>query len=378
MQGTLAAVVWAARKRRRFAITSRVVVSVLMISTTVAVGAQSAGAQPACPANVGAIMTKVNDYWITHHSIMDTSWQSGAYFTGDMAAYRALTDQQYYDYAMNWATGAKFALRRGPSDTNANDQAVGQTYIELYLADPNHPQSDIAQIDSSVTSMVNSSNVGDWSWIDAIFMSMPDFAKLGVIKNGTAYFDKMYAEFHHTKAALFDQSKGLWWRDSSFTGQNVYWSRGNGWVFAALARVLDVLPSTDPHYAEYVQTFQQMAAALKAAQQPSGFWFVNLGDPNQYPGPETSGTAFFTFGMTWGINHGILDPATYSPVVFNAWNAMAGTSVQSSGALGYVQGTGVGPSSSQPVTAGSTGSYGVGAFLLAGSELTWLCGGESG
>ena len=351
----------------------------LVVSTTTFASARGADAQPTCPPSVGATMVKVNDYWIAHHSSMDTGWQSGAYFTGDMAAYRALADQHYYDYAMNWATGANFALKGGPSDTNANDQAAGQTYIELYLADPNHPRSDIAQIDNSVNNMVNSSSVGDWSWIDAIFMSMPDFAKLGVIRNNdSAYFDEMYAEFHHTKAALFDQAKGLWWRDSSFTGKNIYWSRGNGWVFAALARVLDVLPATDPHYAEYVQTFQQMAAALKAAQQPSGFWYVNLGDPSQYPGPETSGTAFFTFGLAWGINHGFLDQVTYSPVVFNAWNAMAATSVRSSGALGYVQGPGVGPSSGQPVTAASAASYGVGAFLLAGSELTWLCGGESG
>jgi unsaturated rhamnogalacturonyl hydrolase len=137
--------------------------------------------------------------------------------------------------------------------------------------------------------------------------------------------------------------------------------------------VLDVLPATDPHRAEYVQTLQQMAAALKADQQPSGFWSVDLGDPSVYPGPETSGTAFFTYGIAWGVDHGILDPAVYGPVVAKAWNAMAATSVQSDGSLGYVQGPASGPSDSQPVTARSTASYGVGAFLLAGSELIRMC-----
>jgi rhamnogalacturonyl hydrolase YesR len=121
---------------------------------------------------------------------------------------------------------------------------------------------------------------------------------------------------------------------------------------------------------------QQMAAALKAAQQRSGFWYVNLGDPTQFPGPETSGTAFFTYGLAWGIDNGILDPATYTPVALAGWRALVNTSVQPSGLLGYVQGPGSGPADGQPVTASSTQSYGVGAFLLAGSELLRMCGNQ--
>ncbi|HEV3359450.1 MAG TPA: glycoside hydrolase family 88 protein [Pseudonocardiaceae bacterium] len=328
-----------------------------------------AAAAPACPTGVAGAMTKVNDYWLAHNTHpTGLDWTTGAYFTGDMAAARALNSQQYQSYAATWANGVHYALKGGQSDTNANDQAVGQTYIELYQQNPSQ-SGDITQINQSVTSMVNSSKVDDWYWIDALFMAMPDFAKLGVLTNTPADFTKMYAEFQHTQQGLFDPNKGLWWRDSSFAGKNIYWSRGNGWVAAALARVLDVLPANDPHRATYVQTLQSMAAALRAAQQPSGFWYVNLGDPTQYPGPETSGTAFFTYALTWGINNGILDAATYGPVVTKAWNAMASTSVRSNGALGYVQGTGTSPSSAQPVTANSTGSYGVGAFLLAGSEL---------
>jgi rhamnogalacturonyl hydrolase YesR len=340
----------------------------------------AAGAQAAplpCPTGIAATMTKVNDFWIAHNTNpTSVLWPTGAYFAGDLTAAGTLPNPRYATYAANWAASRKFALKNGPSDTFADDQAVGQSYIELYQADPKHPASDIAQIDQSVTSMVHSSKVTDWSWIDAIFMSAPNFAKLGVIHNNPAYFDKMFAEFHDTKQVrgLFNASKGLWWRDGSFVGANTYWSRGNGWVIAALARVLDVLPTTDPHRAEYVQTLQQMAAALRAAQQPNGFWYVNLGNPADHPGPETSGTAFFTYGISWGIANGVLDPAVYQPVVTKAWNAMASVSVQPSGSLGFVQGPGAKPSDGQPVTASSTAAYGVGAFLLAGSELTKFCG----
>ncbi|HEY3606025.1 MAG TPA: glycoside hydrolase family 88 protein, partial [Pseudonocardiaceae bacterium] len=238
------------------------------------------GTPLSCPTGVTAAMTKVDNYWIARNpGPKGVAWTTGAYFTGDMAASRTLSNPKYAGYAQNWAQASKFALKGGPTDTNANSQAVGQTYIELYQADPSHPATDIAQINQSVTAMINSTKVNDWWWIDALFMAMPDFAKLGVIENNPAYFAKMYAEFHNTKQGLWNPAIGLWWRDATFAGQNVYWSRGNGWVAAALARVLDVLPATDPHRAEYVQTLRQMAAALKAAQQPDGFWYVNLGDP---------------------------------------------------------------------------------------------------
>ncbi|HEY4020126.1 MAG TPA: glycoside hydrolase family 88 protein [Pseudonocardiaceae bacterium] len=350
----------------------------LVIAGAPATAGQPAMPPPGCPGGIATAMTKVNDYWQAHNpNPKGVAWTTGAYFAGDLAAAQSLPDQQYLTYAQHWATAQKFALKNGPTDTNPNDQAVGQSYIALYQADPRHPASDIAQIESSVRTVLASSGNADWWWIDALFMAMPNYAQLGVLENNQADFAKMYAEFAHTQQGLFNPAKGLWWRDSTFAGQNVYWSRGNGWVLAALARVLSVLPATDPHRADYVRTMQQMAAALKAAQQPSGFWYVNLGDPTDHPGPETSGTAFFTYGLAWGIDNGILDPATYTPVVLSGWQALVKTSVQSSGLLGYVQGPGSGPSDGQPVTASSTQSYGVGAFLLAGSELLRMCGSTS-
>ena len=347
--------------------------AVVVAVASVAAPAPAVAASPSCPAGIATTMTRVNDYWIAHHANpTDLGWVTGAYFTGDLAAATALHNQRYQDYATTWARTGKFALPGGPTGTFADDQAAGQSYIELYQADPAHPAADIAQIDQSVQTMVNRPAVNDWWWVDALFMAMPNFAKLGVVKNRTAYFDKMYALFHDTKQTrgLWNASKHLWWRDGGYTGKNIYWSRGNGWAIAAMARVLDVLPATDPHRAEYVQTLQQMAGALKAAQRPDGFWYGNLGDPTQFPGPETSGTAFFAYGLAWGINHGLLDSATYAPVVTKAWQAMATTSVQSRGVLGSVQTVGAAPSK---VYANSTAAYGVGAFLLAGSELTKLC-----
>ncbi|MFC0430522.1 glycoside hydrolase family 88 protein [Kutzneria buriramensis] len=337
--------------------------------------AAAAPSPPAsCPTGIGSTMRLVNDYWQSHNPVpASRDWTVGTYFTGDMAAADALGDQPYLEYAARWARAQRFALDGGPTTSDANSQAAAQTYIQLYQHDPAHPAADLTQIRQSVRTMVNRPAVNEWWWVDALFMAMPAFAELAQVDNSPADLAKLYGLFHDTKQTrgLWNPAVGLWWRDGTFVGKNVYWSRGNGWAAAALARTLEVLPATDQHRAEYVQTLRQMAAALKALQQPSGFWYVSLRDPSQFPGPETSGTALFTYAIAWGINHGVLDAATYTPVVTRAWQAMAGTSVHSDGFLGYVQPVGSAPAKAP---AGSTANYGVGAFLLAGSQLGQLCG----
>ena len=175
-------------------------------------------------------------------------------------------------------------------------------------------------------------------------MGLPAFAMLGKLDDNNSYFDRMYELFDHnkTKLGLYDAMAHLYYRDTSYiypdkqtpNGKKVFWSRGNGWALGALARILRELPATDPARAEYVTTFKQMSAALKAVQRSDGFWNMSLYDPDHYPGPETSGTALFVYGMAWGINNGLLSKTTYKPVVAKAWNAMVTTAVHPDGNSG--------------------------------------------
>ncbi len=229
---------------------------------------------------------------------------------------------------------------------------------------------------------------------------MPAFAKLSILnsniisalKTNYTYSPQMFSWFHNIQSVygrsngLYNATDHLWWRDTNFmanytasdgTKQKCYWSRGNGWAFVALARTMDVLPTNDLHYADYLQTFTNMAVAVKAVQRPDGFWNVNLGYTNDYPGPESSGTACFTYGLAWGILHGYLDTNTYLPAVINGWNALAVGALHHStgtdnGFLGYVQGSGSKPADHQPVTYTSVpdfDDFGLGLFLLAGSQI---------
>ena len=309
-------------------------------------------------------------------------WTRAVYFEGLMALYAVDKQKAYYDYAVDWATKHKWNLRDGTKTRNGDNQACGQTYIDLYLIDKQPERID--SIKASIDKMMQTSKIDDWSWVDAIQMAMPVFAKLGVIYNDTNYFHRMYemyafTKYKHGDHGLFNAAEGLWWRDKDFdppykepNGEDCYWSRGNGWVVAALVRILNIIPKNEPHYEEYLSDYKNMMNALAPLQRTDGYWNVSLHDPTNFGGKELTGTSLFIYGMAWGINNNILDKKKYLPVVAKAWNAMSKESVHENGFLGFVQGTGKEPKESQPVAYDREPDFedfGLGCFLLAGSEV---------
>lgn len=320
---------------------------------------------------------------VTNRDRASNIWTRGVYYEGLMALYGIDPKKEYYDYAVEWATFHKWDLRDGETYTrNADNQCAGQTYIDLYLMDRQPVR--IEKIKASIDSMMRTDKIDDWDWIDAIQMAMPVFARLGVVYNDTRYFERMHAMYMHTRDkegenGLFNPEDNLWWRDADFdppykepNGEDCYWSRGNGWVIAALVRVLDVIPADAAHRDQYISDFRAMAEALRRVQREDGFWNVSLHDPTHFGGKEATGTALFTYAMAWGVNNGLLDDAVYRPTIARAWRALATESLQPNGFLGYVQGTGKEPADGQPVTVDSMPDfedYGLGCFMLAGTEI---------
>ncbi|HEX2874027.1 MAG TPA: glycoside hydrolase family 88 protein [Polyangiaceae bacterium] len=311
-------------------------------------------------------------------------WTRAVYYEGLLNLYAVDPKPAYKDYALAWGNAHSWQLRNNdPSTTNADNQCAGQPFIDLYNLDGAKDAVRIAAIKTSIDGMVSSKVANVWTWVDAIQMAMPVFARLGVMNPSGGYFVAMYALYSHPKKtlALYNTTDHLWWRDTPWknqrtpAGKQVYWSRGNGWVFAALARVLDLLPATEPHRAEYLQDFTEMAAALKGIQREDGFWNPSLGDPTHFGGPEASGTSLFIYGMAWGVRKGLLDEPTYAPIIVKAWKSLVATSLQPTGFLGYMQSTGDDPGDGQPLSATKVPDfedYGVGCFLLGGSELAKL------
>jgi unsaturated rhamnogalacturonyl hydrolase len=320
---------------------------------------------------------------ITNRERPSNIWTRAVYYEGLMALYTVSPDKKYYDYAVSWGEAHKWGLRDGIKTRNADNQCCGQTYIDLYQIDKKPER--IKEIQESIDLMVNSEQTSDWTWIDALQMGMPIFAKLGKLTGDKSYSERMYQMYIDSKVkqGLYNQKDRLWWRDKDFlppykepNGEDCYWSRGNGWVVAALVKVLEILPRDDSHYKEYRKTYLEMMKALLPLQRNDGFWNASLHDPNNFGGKETSGTALFVYGMAWGVNNGLLSAKKYTPVIKKAWNAMADEAVHPDGFLGYVQGTGKQPSDGQPVKYDSKPDfedYGLGCFLLAGSEVYRLC-----
>jgi unsaturated rhamnogalacturonyl hydrolase len=275
----------------------------------------------------------------------------------------------------------------GPRPLHADDNAITQSYFLLYerTHDRRMIEPALGRFDAMVPlpfsealDFSNEKTSREWVWCDALFMTPPALALASRAIGEHKYIDLMNRLWWKTTDYLYDKDEHLYYRDSRFfdqrspSGRKIFWSRGNGWVFAGLALVLEYLPPDDPARPRLEALFKEMAPAVLRAQGPDGYWPSSLLDPAQVPGPETSGTGFFTFGFAWGINHGLLDRGTYEPPAQKGWSALV-RAVHPDGKLGYVQQVGASP---EPTSAETTEIYGIGALLHAGTELHRMVSGR--
>ncbi|MCX4451767.1 glycoside hydrolase family 88 protein [Streptomyces sp. NBC_01728] len=357
--------------------------------TGTAQAAPPAGPLPSRGAVV-AVLRRVADQWIGAHTDPgDNGWANATFFSGLLALQRLTGSPRYLAYAKNWAEKHAYGLNGGVATRHADNHNAGQAYLDLYEIEPE--ESKISAIEESLHRMVYTDQPDkndDWWWDDALHMAMPPFARIGALRGDPQYWQKLYALYDHTKRVeggpgLYDDATGLWYRDKRFlpglpgailspAGKPVVWSRGNGWVAGGHAKTLKALPPGERHTGEYRDTLVRLVTAVAGIQRTDGFWNVNLADATHLPGPETSGTSFFLYGTSYAMGAGLVDRRAYVPVAARAWNGLVTTAVHPDGFLGYVQNVGDRPESSQPVTYDSTANFGVGAFLLAGTELARL------
>ncbi|MEO6276212.1 glycoside hydrolase family 88 protein [Roseateles sp.] len=340
-----------------------------------------------------AAIDKVNGYWEARTPAEETPfWYVAAYHTGNIEAYRVTGNERYRRYSEAWAEHNQWMGARSTNKANwkytygetedhvlfGDWQVCFQVYADLYQLDKD-PRK-IARAREVMEYQMSTANKDYWWWADGLYMAMPVMTKMYKITGNRQYLDKMYEYYSHANSIMYDPDEKLYYRDAryvypqhkSVNGKKDFWARGDGWVFAALARVLSELPQDDPHRGEYVERLQAMASALLAAQQPEGYWTRSLIDPAHAPGPETSGTAFFTYGLLWGINNGLLPRDVYLPAAQRGWHYLTTVAMQADGKLGYVQPIGDRAIPGQVVDQNSTSHFGVGAFLLAGAEMVRL------
>jgi unsaturated rhamnogalacturonyl hydrolase len=335
---------------------------------------------------------KVNNHWQqTHPEHGRAFWDNAAYHTGNIDAYKVTENQQYLEYSLEWARHNDWMGAKSPNSQEwkysygekdefvmfGDWQICFQTYIDLYNLVDDPDEEMIARAKEVMTYQVKTDTVDYWWWADGLYMVMPVMTKLYKLTGDEVYLNKLYEYYTYAKSIMYDKETGLFFRDAkyvwpkhkSLNEKKDFWARGDGWVFAGLAKVLQDMPPDFQYYNVFLNDYKLMAETLKNIQQPEGYWTRSMMDPEHAPGPETSGTSFFTYGFLWGINNNVLSSEKYLPTVEKSWNYLTQTALQDDGSVGYVQPIGERAIPGQVVDQNSISNFGTGAFLLAASEM---------
>lgn len=327
------------------------------------------------------VMEKVADWQLANPNGRALwEWENGTFYAGLMNFYQLHPQEKYMQAMLEMGEHLRWQLK--PHPYLADNFAIAQTYIDLYEI-----KKDPAMIYTSqyVMDMAfykrpakpdlrwvgNPHKLDWWSWCDALFMAPPALANMSRVTGDQKYIDEMDRLWRLTHEYLYDKDEHLYYRDDSFfeqrtiTGEKVFWSRGNGWVMAGLVGVLEAMPINNPNRSFYEELLKTMAFRILELQNPKGYWGASLLDDKEFNTKETSGTAFYCYALTWGVNQGLLPKKEFEPAIMNAWKFLR-NAVEADGKLGYVQLIGVGPTE---VKREDTEVYGAGAFLLAGTEI---------
>lgn len=303
-------------------------------------------------------------------------WEMGAFFIGLEALAQTSGDQKYIDALRLIADANDWKL--GERIYHADDHCVGQMYLYLYsiynelnmIADL-QMQFDWIIENPHPQSLDYSEGKNRWSWCDALFMSPPAWLYLTNTTGKLKYLKYMNDHYWQTYEHLYDKEEHLFYRDDRYydrreaNGEKVFWSRGNGWVLAGLARMIDNFPQNFEPKKKYINLYKEMISKIKDIQPSDGMYRASLLDPESYPVKEASGTAFFIYAAAWGVNNGYIDKSEYLPFIAKSWNSLQNC-IDEDGKLGWTQLPGSEPGD---VQAQYNAPYGVGAYLLAGSEV---------
>lgn len=332
--------------------------------------------------NIEKVCNAVVDWQIRHQSEVKhhpLDWTNGTLYRGMTEWGKVAGNEKCYDFVRQ--IGEKYNWNMWNRVYHADDICVGQSFIELYrklgdrrMLQPVMERAFYVANHPSKAPLLKTDAVGNlerWSWSDALFMAPPVYAALYTLTGDEVYLNYLNNEYKECVDSLFDEENSLFYRDNKRiplrekNGSKQFWGRGNGWVFAGIPLIVDNLPTDCEYRNYYIQLFVNMAESVRKTQCIGGEWRASLLDPNSYDVPENSCSAFMCYGIAWGIRNGYLSKRTYKKVLEKGWASLV-KAVHADGKLGYIQ-----PVGAAPKSAGyeATDVYGVGAFLLAGSEL---------
>lgn len=301
---------------------------------------------------------------------------------GEQLNYSVCTDNG------TWARPCAFSA----AGSCADNQLCAATYVELYKAGLDlpvpHSLHTLAPIIDELKQEISAGSIADstWSKIDLTYMAMAPLSRLGALTGDAAYFEKQWNNFNATMLApqhpsttynLFNLTDRLFYQRSGLHGTDVYWARGNGWAMLGLLNAIRFGDAAavkggvaDVHREEYIRVFKLFADRLLELQGTDGAWRSSLLHSSLFPQPETTGTASFTAGLAYGVNAGLLNTTRFAPAVWQAWDFLSTTALNSSGFVGHCQQAGADPTNTS--FANGTSDFCVGMFLMAAAEVASL------
>ncbi|MGD8777901.1 MAG: glycoside hydrolase family 88 protein [Ignavibacteria bacterium] len=313
-------------------------------------------------------------------------WHYGAFYIGMEALYETVKEDRYLNEMINVGQDHNWKVLN--HIFNADRLTIADVYTWLYEIKKDPEMIDITRwvmdihkvrtVKADPTYDTNDYRFEWWTWCDALFMAPPSFARMYQATGDTSYLKYAIDNWWTTSNYLYSKEDSLFYRDDRFfdkkseNGKKIFWCRGNGWVAAGLARMLNIIPKSDPSRTKFENQYKEMANKLLYLQRDHGLWTASLYDPEQLPMGESSGSAFYTYALTWGINNGLLDKEAFEPAVKKAWSALC-ANVNEWGRLGYVQQVAGDP---YPFFEHQWQVYATGAFMLCGKEMITLLSNE--
>lgn len=231
-------------------------------------------------------------------------------------------------------------------------------------------------------------------WLDGLYMAEPFYADYAEVFHQPQDFADITKQFvlmdEHARDPQtgllyhgWDASKKQAWANPATGDSHIFWARGMGWYMMALVDTLPYYPKDNPGRARLLAILNQTAAAVVRVQdKQTGLWYEVLNRPHA-PGNyfESSAACMFVYALQKSVRLGYLPPR-YSQDALRGWQGILShfVHVNADGSLTLtdtVKGIGLGGHPyrdgsyhyyvTSPV--GSNDPKGVGAFMLAASEI---------
>lgn len=321
-------------------------------------------------------------------------WGEGVLAFGIEQTFRVTGDRRYRDYLRRYLRAhAATGIDVGWSD----DTTPALAAVERVMAGDTEFRPLVDQVASYLMTAPRTERHGalvhlgtsSWrhffpdAWVDSLFHIVPTLMRYSRLTGDPRFKNEAVRQLRLFLNVLQDADTGLCTHafDDGVVPKRVppfdsrlFWARGNGWMLVALVDALAELSVDDPARRELLDGTRRLEAALRKRQDRSGLFHTVVLDHTTYL--ETAGSALILYAMARGVRLGVFGAGTRPALRRGARGLLGVLSCQ--GHRCIVTGTSLGtnPIGSHYRTTPTADevSYGVGAWLLATSELVVLAG----